>query len=63
MFTVSDEEFEKIVASAIDDIPTKYAKHIKNLAFVVEDMPSIEQRQRLHLHDNQTLFGLYERLP
>lgn len=63
MFSVSDEEFEKIVSKAIDDIPPKYAKHIKNLAFVVENEPTLAQRQRLHLHNDQTLFGLYEGVP
>ena len=63
MFIVSQAEFEKIVAKAIDDIPPKYAKHIKNLAFVVEDEPSQAQRQKLHLQNHQTLFGLYEGVP
>jgi predicted Zn-dependent protease with MMP-like domain len=63
MFTVSDKDFEEIVADAIDNIPSKYATHLKNLAFVVADVPSAAQRQRLHLHNNQTLFGLYEGVP
>ncbi len=63
MFIVSQAQFEKIVSEAIDNIPQRYAKHIKNLAFVVDDNPSPEQRQRLHLHNNQTLFGLYEGIP
>lgn len=63
MYTVDDKAFEKIVAGAIDAIPTKYAKHIKNLAFVVEDEPSPAQRQKLQLRDHQTLFGLYEGVP
>ncbi len=63
MYTVDDKAFEKIVAGAIDAIPTKYAKHIKNLAFVVEDEPSPGQRQKLQLRDHQTLFGLYEGVP
>lgn len=63
MFTVTQAEFEEIVGSAIDNIPEKYAQHIKNLAFIVEDEPSLEQRHKLHLHNNQTLFGLYEGIP
>ena len=63
MYRVSQEQFEKLVTNAIDDIPPHYAEHIKNLAFVVEDEPSPEQRQKLHLHGNQTLFGLYEGVP
>lgn len=63
MFTVDEKTFEKLVADGIDNIPPKYAKHIKNLAFVVEDEPTQEQRQKLKLHPNQTLFGLYEGVP
>jgi len=63
MFHVSDEEFEKIVGEAIDSIPEKYAKNLHNVAFVTEDVPNPEQRRRLELHDNQTLFGLYEGVP
>ena len=63
MHIVNQADFEQLVAKAIDDIPPHYAKHIKNLAFVVEDEPSLEQRHRLHLHNNQTLYGLYEGVP
>lgn len=63
MIHISDEEFEKIVRQAIDDIPEKYGANIKNLAFVVEDEPSVEQRKRLKLHQGTSLYGLYEGLP
>lgn len=63
MYKIDDQQFQKIVSQAIDNIPPKYAEHIKNLAFVVEDEPSPEQRQRLKLSDHQTLFGLYEGVP
>ena len=63
MFHVNDEEFEQIVKQAIDNIPEKYAKNIKNLAFVVETDPNDEQRQRLKLHQGTTLYGLYEGVP
>ncbi len=63
MIRVDDEAFEQLVSRAIDDIPQKYARNIKNLAFVVEDEPSEEQRQRLELHQGQTLYGLYEGIP
>ncbi len=63
MYTLDADQFEQIVATAIDNIPPKYAQHIKNLAFVIESEPSLEQRQRLKLGDHQTLFGLYEGIP
>lgn len=63
MYSVDDSDFEEIVSQAIDDIPKKYTSHIKNLAFIIEDEPSYEQRQKLKLHSHQTLFGLYEGIP
>lgn len=63
MIRITDKEFEAIVAAAIDNIPEKYAKNLHNVAFVTEDIPSPEQRRKLELHDNQTLFGLYEGVP
>ncbi len=63
MYHVEPADFEKLVEDAIDAIPTKYANHIKNLAFVVEDEPSAEQREKLQLSRHQSLFGLYEGVP
>lgn len=63
MIEVTQEEFEQIVSQAIDDIPDKYFEHINNVVFVIEDEPTIEQRQKLRLHPHQSLFGLYEGIP
>ena len=63
MIEISDDDFQAIVKEAIDNIPEKYASHIKNLAFVVEDEPSEYQRQKLELLRGQTLYGLYEGVP
>lgn len=63
MVEVTDQEFNDIVTAAIDGIPDKYAAHIKNLGFVVEDDPNEEQRTRLHLVNGVTLYGLYEGVP
>ena len=63
MYEVTDDHFQQLVASAIDNIPKKYLDHMQNVAFIVEDWPSPEQRERLHLQPHQTLFGLYEGVP
>jgi predicted Zn-dependent protease with MMP-like domain len=57
------EEFEKYLAEAIERIPAPYDKHLQNVAFIVEDFPTPEQRQKLNLYPNETLFGLYEGTP
>jgi predicted Zn-dependent protease with MMP-like domain len=40
-----------------------YKKHLQNVAFIIEDDPSSEQRIKLNLYPNETLFGLYEGVP
>lgn len=60
---MNDDEFKIIVAEAIDKIPELYAKKLNNVAFVIEDEPTPDQRQKLKLACNQTLFGLYEGIP
>lgn len=63
MIEVSDEEFHKIVGDGIDAIPKLYQKNLKDVAFIVEDEPSPQQRLQLGLHCNDLLFGLYEGVP
>lgn len=60
--TIEDAEFEKFVSEAIDSLPEQTA-HTNNVAFVIEDEPSFEQRQKLNLMPGHSLFGLYEGIP
>ena len=52
-----------MVSAGIDAIPPLYQKHLKNVAFIVEDNPTPEQVQKLGLRVNELLFGLYEGVP
>ena len=63
MIQLSDEEFDKIMASGIDAIPPLYQKHLKNVAFIVEDEATPEQMYKLRLLRGEVLFGLYEGVP
>lgn len=63
MLELSHKDFEAIVADAIDAIPPLYQKHLKDVAFIIEDDPTPEQRKRLQLFKNEVLFGLYEGVP
>lgn len=63
MIEISDEDFHKVVSAAIDKIPSKYQRHLQNVAFIVESEPTQQQRQNLGLKRFQTLFGLYEGVP
>jgi predicted Zn-dependent protease with MMP-like domain len=60
---LTENEFEKYLAEAIDTIPKPYSDHLQNVAFILEDNPTPDQRLRLNLYPNETLFGLYEGVP
>ncbi len=63
MMHVSDEEFDKLISQAMDELPQKYIKGLTNVLVTYEDQPTPEQRQKQNLRSNQTLFGLYEGIP
>ncbi len=63
MWKVSDDEFEQLVADAIDSLSDKNQQAIKNIAIIYQDDPTLLQREELKLRCDQTLFGLYEGVP
>ena len=60
---VTNEEFEKLIANAMDELPQKYIAGLNNVLITYEDLPTEEQRRRQKLQVWQTLFGLYEGVP
>lgn len=63
MIELSDEQFEQIIAGAMDELPEHFLGRAKNVAVVWADEPTAEQRQKLKLRGHETLFGLYEGIP
>lgn len=63
MIEISDADFEKLIADVLDELPQKYTHNMNNVAITYEDFPTPEQRQKLALRGNQSLFGLYEGIP
>lgn len=63
MIEVSDDQFQALINQALEELPGEHAKNIKNIAILYEDLPSLEQRQKLQLRNDQTLLGLYEGVP
>ena len=63
MIEISDDDFSALIADAVTRLPREHRGAIKNVAIVYENEPSREQRERLRLTCNQTLFGLYEGVP
>jgi predicted Zn-dependent protease with MMP-like domain len=64
MLNISDDEFATLIGKALDELPEKYVSRLlQHVVVTWEDEPSAEQRQKLHLRQDQSLFGLYEGLP
>lgn len=60
---ISDNQFDDLVADGLDAIPEKFRKRLANVAIVVEEEPTAEQRRKLRLRRDHDLFGLYEGVP
>lgn len=63
MVEVSDEQFQGLIDEALGTLPKEHIDRVKNAAFLYEYDPTPEQRQKLVLRNDQTLFGLYEGVP
>lgn len=57
------DRFRALVAEAIDTIPTRFAREIKNVAIVIEDEPSDELLEEMEMDQDEVLFGLYQGTP
>ena len=57
------EYFRELVEEAIDTIPLKFARQVRNLAIVVEDEPSDELLDEMGIDDGDSLLGLYQGTP
>ncbi|MEI6237645.1 MAG: metallopeptidase family protein [Candidatus Saccharibacteria bacterium] len=60
---LTDINFGLLVSEAIDSLPSQYIDNLDNVAVVIENEPTEEQRQKLHLVGGLTLYGLYEGIP
>jgi predicted Zn-dependent protease with MMP-like domain len=55
--------FERLVERALDTIPQPFASALDEVAIVIDDEPSDEQRRDNRLGPHDTLYGLYEGVP
>jgi len=63
MNELSDEQFERLISRAIDEMPESYIKHLDNVAITYEDWPNEHQTAKLRLRGDSLLLGLYEGIP
>jgi len=60
---MSREEFERVVARALDGLPEEMAARLENIAVVVEDEPTEDDLVDAGLDpETDTLFGIYQGL-
>ena len=57
------QKFEKLVAEAIELIPARFRREMKNIAVVVEYEPSEELLEEMEIEPPDSLYGLYQGTP
>lgn len=60
---VTDEEFDSLITRAMDELPQAYLRGLQNVAIVMADRPTPEQRTKMRLREDNYLLGLYEGVP
>ncbi|TFG67881.1 MAG: metallopeptidase family protein [Thermomicrobiales bacterium] len=55
--------FEDLVSAALDTIPMPFADALNEVAIIIADEPSADQRSENEIPDGDTLYGLYEGVP
>jgi predicted Zn-dependent protease with MMP-like domain len=56
-------DFERIVEEGMSAIPEKFLQKLDNVALVIENEPTADQKKKLKIRRGWTLFGLYEGVP
>ena len=51
-------EFERLVAEAVELIPRRFRREMKNLALVVEEEPSAQLLDEMEIEPPDSLYGL-----
>jgi predicted Zn-dependent protease with MMP-like domain len=60
---VTRDRFRRLVSEALDTIPRRFQRHLRNVAIVVEDEPSPDLLAEMDIQPPDTLFGLYQGTP
>lgn len=63
MQDIPDEQFYELMNEAMATLPKTHIDKLKNVALLLEDDVSPEERQRMQLRDHETLLGLYRGVP
>ena len=60
---LSDDEFDRLISRAMDELPQEYIKGLNNVAILYADDPDEYQIQKSELKAGNILLGLYEGIP
>lgn len=60
---ITDQEFDRLISRAMDELPQKYIRGLENVAIVYADDPTEEQKRKMKLDTHHLLLGLYEGIP
>lgn len=63
MMQLTDDEFDALITRAMDELPQDYIIGLDNVAIVMADEPTDEQKQKMQLREHTILLGLYEGIP
>jgi predicted Zn-dependent protease with MMP-like domain len=57
------EQFRALVEEAIDTIPRRFAREVRNVAIVIEERPSADVLAEMEMGPEDVLLGLYQGIP
>ena len=57
------EQFRRLVEEAIDTIPPKFAREVRNLAIVIEERAGPDVLADMEMEPDETILGLYQGVP
>lgn len=63
MHDLTDEAFDALITRAMNELPQRYIAGLENVAIVMADEPTEQQRSKMKLDDQHLLLGLYEGVP
>ena len=60
---MTEAQFRSLVEEAIDTIPARFAREVRNLAIVIENEPSEDLLEEMEIEPGDSLMGLYQGTP
>ena len=60
---MSDEEFERLIQLALDELPSEFSEKLENVEVTFETFPSRAQMSAVGIRSGGFLLGLYQGVP